>query len=69
MEQPTLTYELKQEVVNYLLNACNAQQIRGVEQANDLIAVVNLLKKPTNEADLEKATLETLKAKYDKKAK
>lgn len=58
-------YELQEAVVKYLINAVNAQQVRGESQAQDLVAVLNLLRKPKNAEDMEKETLENLKAKYE----
>jgi len=67
-----LKYELKPQVVKYLFNAVNTQQIRGEKQAQDLMAVLQLLRTPSNKEELEKKSLEELKSKYeteDKKKK
>lgn len=62
-----LKYEFKQEVVKYLLRAVETQQIRGSQQAKDLLTVEELLANPANKAELEKQSLEELKAKYEPK--
>lgn len=67
MEKQTLKYELTHDVVNYLLEACNSRQIRGVTEAQNLISVVNILKKPSNSEDLQKDEYEKLKNKFDPK--
>lgn len=66
MENTKLNYSLDAEVVNYILSALNRNQIAGVQQAKDLLAVVETLQKPLNADDLEKEQFETLKAKFDK---
>ena len=58
-------YELPVPVVKYLLQACESQQIRGLQQAKDLLQVEELLNSPLNADELEKETLETLKAKHE----
>lgn len=61
-----LKYELTSDIVNYILNALNRNQIAGVQQAKDLLSVVEMLQNPTNASDLEKEQFETLKAKFEK---
>jgi hypothetical protein len=63
--QTPYKYEFTPAVVQYLLRAVNAQQLRGEQQAQDLMQVLGLLRKPLNVADLEKEQLESLKAKYE----
>jgi len=65
METTLYKYELNPDVAQYLLQAVNAQQIRGEKQANDLVAVLNLLRNPINKEDLEKKQLDELKSKYE----
>lgn len=66
MEQKKLNYSLDVDVVNYILAALNRNQIAGVQQAKDLIAIIDLLQNPTNAAELEKEQYDALKAKFDK---
>ena len=63
--QTPYKYELAPSVVEYLLRAVNAQQIRGEQQAKDMVVVLDLLRKPLNLSDIEKMQLESLKAKYE----
>lgn len=65
MSDQLYKYEFQPQVVNYLLAAVNAQQTRGVEAAQNLLHVVELLKSPMNREDLEKDQMEALKAKYE----
>jgi len=58
-------YELNPAVVEYLLRAVNAQQVKGEQQAKDLVAVLDLLRNPMNKTELEKEQLDSLKAKYE----
>lgn len=58
-------YELNPQVVQYVLRALDAQQIRGEQQAKDLVAVKDLFRNPLNKEELEKETLEDLKSKYE----
>ena len=60
-------YELTDGVVNYILNALNRNQIAGVQQAKDLLSVIELLQKPLNASELEKESYEKLKEKFDDK--
>jgi len=62
-----LKYELTAEVVNYILQALNRNQIAGVQQAKDLLSVTEILQNPLNKDEIEKAQYEELKNKFDKK--
>ncbi len=66
-EEVKFKYELSASVVNYVLGALNRNQIAGVEQAKDLLSVVELLQNPLNKEDLEKEQFESLKNKFEKK--
>jgi len=44
-------------------------KIAGVQQAKDLLSVIEILKKPLNAEDLEKEQFEKLKEKFEKKPK
>ena len=66
MQPKKLKYEFTQEVVQYLLKALNRVQITGLE-AEDNVAVKQMLQKPINAEELEKNTLGALKEKYEKK--
>lgn len=61
-----LKYELSADVVNYIMNALNRNQIAGVQQAKDLLAVIELLQKPLNQEEIEKEQFEQLKTKFEK---
>jgi len=61
-----LTYELEAEVVNYLLQVLDNTQIRGVQQAETLLKVKDLLQNPLNKEELEKEQYEELKNKFEK---
>ena len=61
-----LQYALSQDVVNYILNSLNRNQIAGVQQAKDLLTVVELLQNPLNKDEIEKAQYEELKGKFEK---
>jgi len=65
MKEQLYKYELKPLVAKYLLQAVNAQQIRGEQQAKDLITVLEILRNPANNEELEKESLEELKSKYE----
>lgn len=64
-----LKYELTSDVVNYILSALNRNQIAGVQQAKDLMTVVELLQNPLNKDEIEKAQYEELKTRFEKKEK
>jgi hypothetical protein len=66
MKDKKLSYEFNEGVVNYLLNALNRTQIVGVQQAEELLAVIKLLQNPINKEELEKEQLKTLQDKYKK---
>lgn len=61
-----LKYEISGDVINYILNALNRNQIAGVQQAKDLLSVVELLQNPLNKEDIEKEQFEQLKSKFEK---
>ena len=61
-----LKYEFTGDVVNYILNALNRNQIAGVQQAKDLLTVVELLQNPLNKDEIEKTQYEELKGKFEK---
>ncbi len=62
-----LKYEFTADVVNYILNALNRNQIAGVQQAKDLLVVMELLQNPLNQEEIEKEQFESLKTKFEKK--
>lgn len=62
-----LKYELTSDVVNYILQALNRNQIAGVQQAKDLLSVTEILQNPLNKDEIEKAQYEELKNKFEKK--
>lgn len=65
MKEQLYNYELKPAVVNYIMKAVNSQQVRGEQEAKDLVLVLNLLREPANKSELEKEQLESLKEKYE----
>ena len=71
MSDKKLKYEFSQGEVQYLLQALNRVQIVGVQAAQSLVIMTQKLENPVNAPELEKATLEELKSKYegDKKEK
>lgn len=69
MQKRTLKYILSQQEVNYLLNILNRVQVSGVGEAQSLLAMVELLKQPTNKEELEKNQLKNLKEKFELKKK
>lgn len=58
-------YELDPQVVDYLLKVLDAHQTRGIQAAQSLLQVAQLLQNPRNAEELEKEQLQTLKAKYE----
>ena len=68
-KETLLNYSVPSDVVNYILNALNRNQIAGVQQAQDLMKVVEILQNPLNKDEIEKAQYEELKTKFEKKEK
>jgi len=60
-----LNYELQPEVINFILNVLNKTTFTGVNDAKNLLAVIEILQKPTNANDLEKEQYEKLKEKFN----
>ena len=58
-------YEVTPAVAEYLYRSVNSQQIRGEQQAKDLLAVLEVLRNPKNAGELEKEQFDKLKAKYE----
>lgn len=58
-------FEFNLATVKYLQRAVNNQTLKGVQQAQDLLKVLEMLSKPMNAEELEKAQLEELKEKYE----
>jgi len=65
METKMLKYEMSQDVVNYILTALNRSQIVGVQNAENLLAIVKLLQLPKNRDELEKDQYEALRNKFE----
>lgn len=53
MDNRKLKYEFTQEEVNFILNAINEQHISGIEPAQILTHIVDLLKNPLNINELK----------------
>lgn len=62
-----LKYSLTEPEVNTLLNVLNGAQIRGIQNAQVLIALVKKLQTPDNRDELDKEVFEQLKTKFEKK--
>ena len=60
-----LKYELEEQVVNIILNVLNRAQVSGVQNAKNLLAVVELMQKPLNAEELEKDQYQALKTKFE----
>jgi len=62
-------YELTPDVVLHLVNAVNAQQIRGEAMAQSLLLTLKVLRNPLNLKELkeEEAKEQAEKAKVEKK--
>ena len=56
-------------VVNALLKVLNNTQVVGVQDAKNLLVIVEILKNPINTEEIEREQLETLKAKFEKSDK
>jgi len=67
MANQKLKYEFDVQVVNYILMVLDKVQIAGIQSAQDLITVTQLLKNPLNKDDLDKKIYENLKEKFEKK--
>jgi len=51
---PKLKYEFTEDEVSFLLNAVNKQETTGIQGAQYLMHIVNLLKEPLNLHELKK---------------
>lgn len=60
-----LEYKLTEADVNNMINALNSVEIKGIEQATIVVALVDKLKSPLNAEDLQKEELAKLKAKFE----
>jgi len=67
MANQKLKYEFDVQVVNYILMVLDKVQIAGIQSAQDLITIAQLLKNPLNKDDLDKKIYENLKEKFEKK--
>lgn len=56
---------MSSDVVNVLLKVLDRSQIVGVQNAKNLLAVVELLQNPLNKEEIEKDTFEQLKTKFE----
>jgi len=65
MNPKKLKYELDEGVVNTLLRVLDRSQIVGVQNAQNLISIVNILQNPLNAEELEKDTFNRLKSKFE----
>jgi hypothetical protein len=62
-------YELTEQAVNFLLNALNRVPVQGVQQAKNLVAIIDLLQNPANAGELQKEQFEALKTKFEPESK
>jgi hypothetical protein len=69
MNSKKLKYEMDSAVVNALLKVLNNTQVVGVQDAKNLLVIVEILKNPINTEEIEREQLETLKAKFEKSDK
>ena len=53
-------FEMTPDVVKYLLQAIQSQQIRGEQQASSLLTVLQVLRNPVNKKELAQAQLDEL---------
>lgn len=60
-----LKYELQPEVINFLLSILNKTSFTGVNDAKNLLAVIEILQSPLNAEELEKEQYEKLKEKFN----
>ena len=67
MANQKLKYEFDVQVVNYILMVLDKVQIAGIQSAQDLITITQLLKNPLNKDDLDKEIYENLKERFEKK--
>ena len=65
MNNKKLKYEFSEEVVNYLLNSLNRDQLASIQQAKDLMTIVELLQNPIRKDELEREQYEKLKEKFE----
>jgi len=68
-EKKKLEYAFTQETVNFLLKVLDSVQFVGVQQAQNILAIVQLLQNPLNVEKLQKEQLKELKEKYENKTK
>lgn len=67
MNPKKLSYALDVVVVNTLLKVLDKTQVSGFQNAENLLAVKELLQNPLNAEEIEKDTLAELQAKYESK--
>lgn len=67
MNSKKLKYEMDVQVVNTILKVLDRSQIVGVQNAKNLLAIVDMFNNPTNKEELEKDTMEELKNKFEPK--
>lgn len=67
MNSKKLKYEMDVQVVNTILKVLDRSQIVGVQNAKNLLAIVDMFNSPTNKEELEKDTMEELKNKFEPK--
>ncbi len=52
--EPKLKYEFTEDEVSFLLNAVNSQETTGIQAAQYLVHIVDLLKEPLNLHELKR---------------
>lgn len=62
-----LKYELTPGAVDVLLRVLDKTQVSGIQNAQSLLQLVEILKNPLNAEELEKEQFEALKTKFDPK--
>jgi len=66
MNDKKLKYELTPGAVEVLLKVLDKTQVSGIQNAQSLLQLVEILKSPLNAEELEKEQFEALKSKFDK---
>ncbi len=65
-QEQVLEYKFTVSAKNFLIEVLNAVEVKGIQNHQNVLMMVDILNKPLNMDAIEKEAFDKLKEKYDK---